>query len=123
VDIVAEDQNLAGQAEHEFGIMMLTAPPRETVMLLCGSLGSTNRSVDPYRWLALVIDPDAGKSDHQEGQTVTAAKRPHPRGHDNRTLALPQQAFSGANCQKRHPNGKSTTTSFPRLVKSTSTIQ
>jgi len=55
-----------GQAEHEFGNMMLTAPPRETVMLLCGSLGSTNRTVDPYRWLALVIDPDAGKSDHQE---------------------------------------------------------
>jgi hypothetical protein len=67
VDIVTQDKNLAGQAEHEFGNMMLTAPPRETVMLLCGSLGSTNRTVDPYRWLALVIDPEAGKSDQQEG--------------------------------------------------------
>jgi len=47
VDIVTEDKNLAGQAEHEFGNMMLTAPPRETVMLLCGSLGSTNGTVDP----------------------------------------------------------------------------
>lgn len=67
MDIATEDQKGAGHAGDGFGSMMRTVPPQETVILRCGSLGSMDGAVDAYRWLALVIKPDAGKSDHQEG--------------------------------------------------------
>ena len=42
-----EEETLTKQAEDRFANIMLTAPPQDMVILLCGSLGSTNGTVDP----------------------------------------------------------------------------